>query len=116
MAGHTRPRHHRATEAEARRYRVAPGTILARPTRAENRLRHYRNRHAEARTAEDRLMATVDYFRSVVSTAHKRDRDRHVPDVPGLDRRIGEVDRLLLAVTTEIENTGRIPRAPGRRP
>jgi hypothetical protein len=115
MSGHQRPRHWRASEADAQRHHVAPGTVLARPTRAERRAEVYVLRHASAKTPEDRLIATVDYFRSVVSTARKRDRSPKVPDVPGLDERIDRVDALVAGIADEIEHAGRIPNAPGRR-
>jgi hypothetical protein len=115
MAGHQKPRHWRATEADAERYRVAPGTVLARPTRAEVRAREHGRRYAAATTPEERLSATVDYFRSVVSVARKRDKDRHVPGVAGLDERIAEADAALLRVAREIEQAGRIPESSTRR-
>jgi hypothetical protein len=116
MAGHQKPRHWRATEGDAALYKVAPGTVLARPTRAEVRARVHARRHAEAKTPEERLSATVDYFRSVVSVARKRDKDRHVPSVGGLDERIAEADAALLRVAREIEQVGRIPESSTRRP
>lgn len=116
MSGHQRPRHWRATEADAQHHRVAPGTVLARPTKAEVRAREHDRRYAMAKTPEERLSATVDYFRSVVSVARKRDKDRHVPGVAGLDERIAAADVALLRVAREIEAAGRIPDASTRRP
>jgi hypothetical protein len=116
MSGHQRPRHWRATEADAERHRVAPGTVLARPTRAAKRAGLYALRHASARTPEARLIATVDYFRSVVQVARRRDKDSHVPDVPGLDQIIGQADDVIAGLARAIEHAGRIPEASTRRP
>jgi hypothetical protein len=116
MSGHQRPRHWRASEADAQRYHVAPGQVLAVATRAEKRAGLYAMRHASAKTPEARLLASVDYFRSVVQVARRRNKDRHVPDVPGLDQKIGQADDVIVGLARAIEHAGRIPEASTRRP
>jgi hypothetical protein len=73
-------------------------------------------RHASAKTPEARLLTSVDWFRSVVSVARKRDRSRKVPDVPGLDERIDRADGIVADLAREIEQAGRIPESSTRRP
>jgi hypothetical protein len=116
MSGHQRPRHWRASEADAQQYRVAPGTVLARATKAEKRAGLYAMRHASAKTPEARLLTSVDYLRSVIQVARRRDKDRHVPAVPGLDQMIGQADDAIARVARAIEQAGRIPEASTRRP
>jgi hypothetical protein len=116
MSGHQRPRHWRATEDDAQRLRVAPGAVVARPTKAEKRAGLYAIRYASAKTPEARLLTSVDYLRSVAQVARRRDKDSHVPGVPGLDERINQADATIADLARWIEHAGRIPQSSTRRP